>query len=197
MAVEEAKSGDVTRLLADWRNGDRSAMDRLIPLVYPELHAIAGRLLRRGRGSPTLQTTVLVHEAYLRLVRQTGADWRDRARFFGIAATIIRNILVDRARSRQALKRGGGVPKMVLDENLECPRQRSLDVLALDDALLDLARLDPQQSRIVELRFFGGLTIEETAEVLEVSASTVKRDWILAKTWIFQTMSPRGVSARP
>ena len=186
--MEEAKPGDVTRLLDDWRNGDGSALDRMMPLVYNELRAIAGSFLR-GHASPTLQTTTLVHEAYLRMVGQAGADWKNRARFLGIAATLIRNIVVDHARSRRAQKRGGNVPKLVLDENVEAPRPRALDVIALDDALLDLARLDQQQSRIVELRFFAGLTIEETAEALDISASTVKRDWILAKAWIFHTLS--------
>ncbi len=181
--------GEVTGLLAEWQNGDRSALDRMIPLVYNELRAIAGRFLRRDRLSPTLQTTALVHEAYIRMVDQSGTDWRNRAHFFGIAAAIIRNILVERARSRRAAKRGGDMPKLALDENLDAPKPRDLDLVALDDALLDLSRLDPQQSRIVELRFFAGLSIEETAEALGISASTVKRDWMLAKTWIFRTLS--------
>lgn len=189
MATEGRNPGDVTRLLTEWRNGDRSALDRVIPLVYKELRAIAGRLLRRDHLSPTLQSTALVHEAYIRMVDQTGTDWRNRAQFFGIAATIIRNILVDRARSRRAAKRGGDMPRLALDETLDAPKPRDLDLVALDDALLDLSRLDPQQSRIVELRFFAGLSIEETAEALGISASTVKRDWILAKTWIFLALS--------
>lgn len=181
--------GEVTALLTAWQKGDRSALDRMIPLVYSELRAIAARCLSRDRLSPTLQATALVHEAYIRMVDQTGTDWKNRAHFFGIAATVIRNILVDRARYRRAAKRGCGMPKLSLDEHLQIPNPRELDLLALDDALLDLARLDPQQSRIVELRFFAGLSIEETAEALGISPSTVKRDWILAKTWLFRAIS--------
>lgn len=189
MAIHEPKPGDVTRLLAAWQNGDRSALDQLIPLVYSELRAIAGRCLRRDRLSPTLQSTALVHEAYMRMVDQAGADWRNRSHFFAVAATIIRNILVERARSHRSAKRGGDTPKLSLDESLAVPKSRPLDLVALDDALLDLSRLDPQQCRIVELRFFTGLSIEETAEALGISASTVKREWILAKTWIFRSLS--------
>ena len=181
--------GDVTRLLIEWRNGDRESLDRLMPLVYQELRAIAGRFLRRERSEHTLQSTALVHEAFLRLVDQTRTDWRSRAHFFGVAATIIRNILVDHARARQASKRGGAMPLLSLDEALDSPHSRDVELIAVDDALLSLSRFDPQQARIVELRFFAGLSIEETAEVLGISASTVKRDWILAKTWIFHTLS--------
>jgi len=184
--------GDVTQLLVQWRAGDRAALDRLMPLVYQELRSIAGRALRRERPGHTLQSTALVHEAYVRLVDQTRSDWRSRAHFYGVAATIIRNILVDHARARQAAKRGGPATALSLDEALQLPERRGLDLIAIDDALLTLGRLDPQQRRIVELRFFGGLTIEETAEALEVSPSTVKRDWILAKTWIFQELSKTG-----
>jgi RNA polymerase sigma factor (TIGR02999 family) len=184
--------GDVTKLLAEWRAGDREALDRLMPLVYQELRSIAGRFLRNERPGHTLQSTALVHEAYVRLVDQTRSDWRSRAHFYGVAATIIRNILVDHARARQAAKRGGPAPALSLDEALQMPQKRGLDLVAIDDALLSLSRLDPQQSRIVELRFFGGLSIEETAEALGISPSTVKRDWILAKTWIFQELSKSG-----
>jgi RNA polymerase sigma factor (TIGR02999 family) len=184
--------GDVTKLLAEWRAGDREALDRLMPLVYQELRSIAGRFLRNERPGHTLQSTALVHEAYVRLVDQTRSDWRSRAHFYGVAATIIRNILVDHARARHAAKRGGPAPALSLDEALQMPQKRGLDLVAIDDALLSLSRLDPQQSRIVELRFFGGLSIEETAEALGISPSTVKRDWILAKTWIFQELSKSG-----
>lgn len=187
--------GDVTQLLVLWRNGDRQALDRLIPLVYDQLRLIADRFLRREGPGSALQTTELVHEAYLRLIDQTRSDWQSRAHFFGVAATIIRNLLVDHARSRRAAKRGGVAATISLDEALAFPGKPELNLVAVDDALLSLARLDPQQSRIVELRFFGGLTIDETAEVLQVSASTVKRDWILAKTWIFRELS--GSSASP
>jgi RNA polymerase sigma factor (TIGR02999 family) len=185
-------AGDVTQLLAQWRSGDREALDRLMPLVYQELRAIAGRYLRNERPGHTLQSTALVHEAYVRLIDQTRSDWRSRAHFFGVAATIIRNILVDHARARNAVKRGGAAAALSLDDALEMPQNRGVDLIAIDDALLTLSRLDPQQSRIVELRFFGGLTIEETAEALGISAATVKRDWVLAKTWIFKTLSKAG-----
>lgn len=181
--------GDVTQLLSQWRGGDRSALDRLMPLVYSELRLIAARLARRHQPNATLQSTALVHEAYLRLVDQNRTDWQSRAHFFGVAATIIRNILVDHARSRAALKRGGPMPPLALDEALAIPAKRHIELVALDDALTSLAQIDPQQARIVELRFFGGLSIEESAEVIGISPSTVKRDWILAKTWIFRALS--------
>jgi RNA polymerase sigma factor (TIGR02999 family) len=181
--------GDLTQLLVQWRAGDRTALDRLMPLVYDELHLIAGRYLSRERPGHTLQSTALVHEAYLRLVDQTRSDWESRTHFFAVAATIIRNILVDHARARQTAKRGGPAPALALDEALAVPNKRDLDLVALDDALTSLSRLDPQQGRIVELRFFGGLSIEETADVLEISPSTVKRDWILAKAWIFRAIA--------
>jgi RNA polymerase sigma factor (TIGR02999 family) len=187
--MPDQNPGDVTQLLAEWRNGDRSALDRMMPLVYDELRLIAGRFLRREHSNPTLQSTALVHEAYLRLVDQTRSDWEGRAHFLGVAATIIRNILVDHARSRKAAKRGGPMPALALDEAVAAPAKRDVELVALDDALASLSRLDPQQGRIVELRFFGGLSIEETAEVLGISASTVKRDWLLAKTWIFRALA--------
>lgn len=186
--------GEVTQLLIQWRNGDRDSLDRLIPLVYDELRLIAGRFLRHERPSHTLQSTALVHEAFLRLVDQTRTDWQSRAHFFGVAATVIRDILVDHARARQTAKRGGPTPALSLDEAVAFPQDRDLELIAVDDALLSLSRFDPQQSRIVELRFFAGLSIEETAEVLRISASTVKRDWILAKAWIYHTLSNTGRS---
>ena len=160
-----------------------------MPLVYEELRLIAGRLVRRHQPTPTVQSTALVHEAYLRLIDQNRTDWQSRAHFFGVAATIIRNILVDHARSRAALKRGGPVSALTLDEALAIPGKRDVELVALDDALVSLAKIDPQQSRIVELRFFGGLSIKETAEVVGISISTVKRDWIMAKTWIFRALA--------
>lgn len=187
--MRDGDSGNVTQLLLEWRAGDRTALDRLMPLVYNELRLIAGRMLRGHQASPTVQGTTLVHEAYLRLVDQNRSNWEGRAHFFGVAATIIRNILVDHARARRAQKRGGETPVLTLDEALVAPKQRDIELVALDDALTSLAKLDPQQARIVELRFFAGLSIEETAEVLGISASTVKRDWILAKTWIFRALS--------
>ncbi len=187
--------GDVTQMLIQWRAGDKESLDRLIPLVYDELRLIASRFLRHERPSHTLQSTALVHEAFLRLVDQTRTDWQSRAHFFGVAANVIRNILVDHARARQAAKRGGPMPALSLDVAIASPQVRDLELIAVDDALLSLSRFDPQQSRIVELRFFAGLSIEETAEVLRISPSTVKRDWILAKAWIFRTLSNTGPGA--
>ena len=185
---------DVTLLLTKWRNGDQSALDRLMPLVYGELHRIAGRYLHSERTGHTLQTTALVHEAYLRLVDETRIQWQGRAHFFGVAATLIRNILVDYARGQKAVKRGSGIGKLSLEEAFALQMaDESPDILAVDDALQALSKFDPQQGRIVELRFFAGLTIEETAEVLQISPSTVKRDWILAKTWIYRTLSQSAV----
>jgi RNA polymerase sigma factor (TIGR02999 family) len=180
--------GDVTRLLADWQNGDQSALDRLMPLVYNELHRIAARYLHSERSGHTLQTTALVHEAYIRLVDETRIEWKGRAHFFGVTATLIRNILVDHARAQKAAKRGSGAVKIPVEEAFLVPVDNQADVLAVDDALQTLQKIDPQQARIVELRFFAGLTIEETAEVLNISPSTVKREWILAKTWIFRAL---------
>ena len=165
-----------------------------MPLVYKELRDIARRYLRKEKPGHTLQGTALVHEAYLRLVDQSRTDWKSRAHFYGVAATIIRNILVDHARGRQAGKRGGAMSSISLDDAVAIPRKRDRELIAVDDALLNLSQFDPQQSRIVELRFFGGLTIEETSEVLGISESTVKRDWILAETWIGRHDLRAGVS---
>jgi RNA polymerase sigma factor (TIGR02999 family) len=186
------ESRDVTRLLSEWQAGDQSALDRLMPVVYSELRRIAARYLHSERTGHTLQTTALVHEAYLRLVDETRIQFQGRAHFFGVAATIIRNILVDHARTQKAAKRGGGVQKLSLEEAFAVPMDNKTDVLAVDDALHTLSKIDAQQGRIVELRFFAGLTIEETAEVLQISTSTVKRDWILAKTWIYRELSQAG-----
>lgn len=186
--MEESR-GEVTQLLTEWQAGDRSALDRLMPLVYEELRLIAGRLTRRSLPNATLQSTALVHEAYIRLIGQNRTDWQSRAHFFGVAATIIRNILVDHARARSAQKRGGPMPVLTLDEAIAIPGKRDIELVALDDALVSLSQIDAQQARIVELRFFGGLSIEESAEVIGVSASTVKRDWVMAKTWIFRALS--------
>jgi RNA polymerase sigma factor (TIGR02999 family) len=180
---------DVTALLIDWQKGDPAALDRLMPLVYNELRRIAARYLHSERSGHTLQTTALVHEAYLRLVDETHIQWKGRAHFFGVAATLIRNILVDHARTQKALKRGGGANKLSLEEAFTMQGAADPDILAVDDALQRLGRIDEQQARIVELRFFTGLTIEETAEVLQISVSTVKRDWVLAKTWIYRALS--------
>jgi RNA polymerase sigma factor (TIGR02999 family) len=179
-------STQVTQLLLDWSDGNQQALDQLMPLVYDELRRLARSYMRRERSDNTLQPTALVNEAYLRLVDQRNVRWQNRAHFFGIAAQLMRRILVDRARSRQAIKRGGEGEKVPLDEALVASSQPDDEVLALDDAMARLAELDPQQSRIVELRFFGGLTVEETAEVLKISPATVKREWSLAKAWLYR-----------
>jgi RNA polymerase sigma-70 factor, ECF subfamily len=180
-----APPADVTRLLVAWRNGDRGALDALTPLVYTELRRLARRhMARERRPDHTLQTTALVNEAFIRLIDLKRIAWQDRAHFFAISARLMRRILVDHARSRGYLKRGGGAKKVLL-EDLEGPAaQRPVDVIALDDALEALSAIEPRKSQVVELRFFGGLTVEETAAVLDVSADTVKRDWRLARVWL-------------
>jgi len=182
---------DVTRLLINWTNGDKKALEALMPMVYGELHRLAKRYLRRERSDHTLQSTALVHEAYLRMVDQKGMQWQNRAHFFAVAAQMIRRILVDHARTHNAEKRGGGALKLELDEAIGVPQRRDLNLVALDDAMNTLAEMDPQQGRIVELRFFGGLSIEETAEVLGISPATVKRDWAVAKAWLYRDLSGR------
>ena len=182
----------VTALLLDWSNGDRGALERLMPLVYGELHNIARRHLSREDPDHTLQSTALVHEAYLRLVDQNRVQWQNRAHFFAVAAQLVRRILLDHARRRHAEKRGGMATRLTLDEGLLPERQRSIDILSLDEALNALAELDPQQARAVELRFFAGLTIAETAEAMGISATTVQRYWISAKAWLFDRLSGSG-----
>jgi len=190
--LETGGSRQVTELLVRWRKGDRQALDALIPLVYEELRRIAQHFLQREKPGHTLQSTALVHEAYVRMVGQNLPEWQSRAHFFGIAAQLRRQILVDHARARQAAKRGGDVFKISLDESTALPEQRDLDLIALDDALKSLTELDPQQSRIVELRYFAGLTIEDTSEVLGISPATVKRDWATARAWLQREMMRGG-----
>jgi RNA polymerase sigma factor (TIGR02999 family) len=180
--------GDVTILLQRWSHGDAAAVGELTPLVYTELSRLAHRRLRRERADHTLRSTDLVHEAYLKLVDQKQARWQDRAHFFAVSAQIMRRILIDHARAHQREKRGGGAPTLVLNEAIDFPDQRSLELIALDDALDGLAKLDPQQSRIVEMRFFTGLSIEETAEALGVSKATVNRDWVTARAWLIREL---------
>lgn len=180
---------DVTRLLVSWSNGDQKALEELTPLVYAELRRLAQRFLRRERSDHTLQSTALVHEAFLRLIDQRSVQWQNRAHFFGVAAQLIRRILVDYARGRQTAKRGSDAVKLSLDDALGVSEKRDLDLVALDDALTELAKLDAQQSRIVELRFFTGLSIEETAEVLGISPATVKREWVTAKALLYRELS--------
>jgi RNA polymerase sigma factor (TIGR02999 family) len=187
-------SESVSVLLVRWREGDQAALQALIPLVYNELRALAHRCLRAERPGHTLQSTALVHEAYLRLLGQNPIPTQNRAHFIAIAAKLMRQILVDYARSRRAAKRGPD-RKIELDESFELPQKKGLDVVALDDALIGLSRRDAQQEQIVELRFFGGLTIDETAEVLDISSATVKRDWNMAKAWLTREVQ-RGSSGR-
>ena len=179
----------ITDLLIAWGNGDQGALDRLTPLVYDELRRLARRyMLREGQGH-TLQPTALVHEAYLRLIDWKNARWQNRAQFFAIAARVMRHILVDSARSGACMKRGGAAVHVTLDEVMEIAQEPGSDVVAIDEALTALAALDPRQSKVVELRFFGGLSWEEVAEVLDVSVGTVRRDWSLAKVWIYRQLT--------
>lgn len=180
---------DVTALLVDWSNGDRHALEELMPLVYGELRRLAGSYLRRERSEHTLQSTAVVHEAFLRLVNQRDVQWRSRAHFYGIAAQSIRRILVDHARSHRAGKRGAGALRVDFDEAMAVASQYEVDLVSLDTALERLAALDERQSRIVELRFFTGLSVEETAEVMELSTATVKREWSSARAWLYREMT--------
>ncbi|HTD43001.1 MAG TPA: sigma-70 family RNA polymerase sigma factor [Bryobacteraceae bacterium] len=184
----------MTQLLRAWSGGEESALDKLVPLVYSELHRLARRHMARERPGQTLQVTALVNEAYLKLVDAPQASWQDRAHFFAVCAKMMRRILVDRARARQARKRGMGTPALELDEALVVAQGRGADLVALDDALNGLAALDPRKGQVVELRFFGGLSVEETAEVLKVSKETVLRDWKLAKSWLRRELSRENAS---
>lgn len=180
---------EVTQLLLDWSDGDQAAFDALMPLVYDELRQMARRFMSRERPGHTLQTTALVNEAYLRLVDQKRVHWQNRAHFFAVAAQAMRRILIDYARKQRYAKRGGGAPKISLEEAAVMSQERAADLVSLDEALTTLASIDPQQSRVVELRFFGGLTIAETAEVLRLSVDMVKREWTTAKAWLSREMS--------
>ena len=182
----------VTGLLIELSNGNRAVVDLLLPLIYDELRSLAANYLRRERPDHTLQPTALVHEAYLRLVDQTRVNWQNRAHFFGVAAQIMRRLLVDHARKVNAGKRGAEFQKLSLEENVDKADERSSELLALDEALDALAVLDEQKARIVELRYFGGLSVEETAEVLNVTPITIKRHWRLAKAWLHGQMQRQG-----
>ena len=182
----------VTELLLAWGRGDRSALDELVPVVHQELRRLARLQLRGERINHTLQTTALVNEAFIRLVDLRRIQWQDRAHFLSLSARLMRRILVDHARSRNYQKRGGGAMNVTLDEALVGSAERGADLLALDDALESLARQDPRKSQVVELRFFGGLSVDETAEALKVSPETVLRDWRLAKVWLLREVSGRG-----
>jgi RNA polymerase sigma-70 factor (ECF subfamily) len=183
---------DITQILQEVSGGNREAPARLMPLIYDELRRLADYYLRRERPDHTLQPTALVHEAYLKLIDQTRVDWQNRAHFFGVAAQLMRRILVDHARRHRASKRGGFQQKLTLDEAVDYSQTRDVDLVKLDDALTALAKFDARQSRIVELRFFGGLTIEETAEALGISPATVKVDWSMAKAWLRREIGGGG-----
>jgi RNA polymerase sigma factor (TIGR02999 family) len=180
----------VTQLLLAWSHGDGHALERLIPVVHGELRQMASRYLRRERPGHVLQPTALVHEAYLKLIDQGRVRWQNRAQFFGIAAQLMRRILVDYARTQGAQKRGGGIPSLPLDDDGAVSPPLDLDVIAVDQALTRLAELYPDQGRLVELRYFGGLTIEETGEVMDMSPASVKRQWVLARAWLHREMNP-------
>jgi len=184
----EPNVADISRLLRAWSAGDPAALERLTPIVYAELRRLARRYMRRERPDHTLQTTALVHEAYARLVGGKRVQWQDRAHFFAVSARLMRRILVEYAR-RHNLKRGGGVPHVALDETAMVGSAQDADLVALDDAMNALARLDPRKVQIVEMRFFGGLSVEETAAVLQISAITVKRDWRAARNWLYRELT--------
>ena len=189
MPIPSLPPQEVTQLLVDWGNGNQAALDRLMPVVYTELRQLAHWYMRRERPDHTMQTTALIHEAYLRLVDQNQVRWQHQAHFFGIAARLMRQILIEHARSRTRAKRGGGVGTISLDEAAIVSQARATELLALDDALERLATIAPRKSRVVELRFFGGLSVEEAAIVLNVAPNTVLRDWRLAKAWLHREIS--------
>lgn len=180
---------EVTQLLKDGSSGDEAALDKLFPMVYKELRRLASGYMRRERADHTLQTTALVHDAYLRLVGKRDISWKSRIHFFAVAARVMRRILIDHARTRHRAKRGGGAIRLSLDEAAILSDERASELIALDEALEELAKIDPRQGRIVELRFFGGLTLAETAEVLKISSDTVTRDWNLAKAWLYRRVN--------
>ena len=179
---------ELTRNLIDWRNGNEAAIEKILPVVYDELRRRARRYLRGEAADVSIQTSELINEAYLKLVDQRESDWQNRAHFFAVAARVMRNLLVDRARARQFAKRGGGVKKISTDEIMIASPEAAVNVIDLHEALTNLAELDERKSRIVELRYFAGLSVEETAEVMGISAITVKREWLKAKLWLYQAL---------
>lgn len=193
-SITEPTPQELTQLLREWSRGSQTAQNQMIPLVYDELRRMARRQLRRQPPGNTLQTTGLVHEAYLRLIDSSQVEWQDRVHFFAVAARAMRCLLVDRARARHADKRGGGAQRIELDEGAAISPEQSVDMLMLDEALTRLAALDKRQSQIVELRYFGGLSLEETAEALDVSAITVRREWVKAKAWLYRELSGEQVN---
>jgi RNA polymerase sigma factor (TIGR02999 family) len=178
----------ITGLLQAWRNGNREALDELVPMVYDELRRIAHRYMRQQAAGQTLQTTAVVHEAYMRLAGQGEVAWQNRAHFYGVCAQVMRSLLVDRARARGAAKRGGGQYKVSVSDGLAASNNPDIDIVALDDALERFAAIDPRKARIVELRYFGGLTVEETAAFLDLSPITIKREWLKAKAWLYNEL---------
>jgi RNA polymerase sigma factor (TIGR02999 family) len=191
LSVNSNQAADVTKLLLAWNKGDRGALDLLMPIVYDELRRLARRYMRSESPGHTLQATALVNDAYIRLVDQTRVNWQNRAQFFGVAAQIIRRVLVDHARARHRLKRGGDALKVELDEGNIATGRAGMDIVALDDVLNRLANMDPRKCQIIELRFFGGLSIEETAGALNISPATVKREWAFARSWLYKEMTSR------
>jgi RNA polymerase sigma factor (TIGR02999 family) len=180
---------EITQLLLSWSKGDKAALDQLIPLVYPELRRLAQRYMRQENSAHTLQTSALINEAYLRIVDQQDVQWQDRAHFFAVAAQVMRHILIDHARSHHYAKRGAGALHVPLDETAVISKERASEFVALDDALSSLATIDARKSQLVELRFFGGLTVEEIAEVMKLSPITIKREWRSAKAWLHLEIS--------
>jgi len=187
--MDTPSTQEITQLLVAWNNGDAAALEQLTPLVHAELHRLAKHYLADERQGHVLQTTALVNEAWLRLIDWRNVEWRNRAHFFGLAAQIMRRILVDFARARNREKRGGDEIQVSLSKAAKVPSERSADLVALDDALQTLEKLDQRQARVVELRFFAGLSLEETAEALRISLSTVRRDWSLAEAWLYRELS--------
>lgn len=192
-----ASPQEVTQLLIEWSRGDQGALERLMPLVYAELHRIASRYMAAQPSNHTLQTTALIHEAYLRLARDSDKHWENRAHFFRVAAKSMRQVLVDHARGQLAVKRGGKQPELPLDEEITISGERLASMVALDDALADLSKLNPRQTEVVEMRYFGGFNVDETADALKVSPETVMRDWRAAKAWLHIQLSQRCGMSTP
>lgn len=190
--MDHEPPSEVSLLLQGWRSGDRKALDQLLPLVYRELRRLARAQLHRERRDHTLQSAALVHEAYLRLIGLNPPQWESRTHFFAIAAQLMRQILIDYARRHTAAKRGGGAPRLSLEDATSLSRQKEVDVLALDDALNALAKIDPRQSRVVELRFFAGLSLQEISEAMEIAPATVERDWTAARAWLHREISRKS-----
>lgn len=189
--LTRSRSDNLTGLLLEWRAGDKAALDRLTPMVYDELRRIAHRYVQRERNGHTLQTTALVNEAYLRLAGQQKVDWQSRAHFFAVTAQVMRHLLIDHARRRRYAKHGGEVQQVPIEDAEVMSMQRAAELIALEEALDELAKLDQRKSRVVELRYFGGLSLEETAEVLEISLMTVRRDWRAAKAWLYKAVNSK------